>query len=138
MRYFSIGTDPYVFHIVSDQTNDILIPIIFDAAAEALTTAAPAVSVNCYFTELDATAQGVAATLADGLVHGQLKKIQASVVSGGAVTVTIASPVSAALDVITFSVIGDAVLLIWNEEDSYWRVLNIDDVDGDLDTPVVA
>ena len=113
-------------------------PVILDAAPEALTAAAPAVSVNCYFTELDATSNAVAATLADGVVHGQLKRIVASVVSGGAVTVTIASPVSASLDVITFTVIGDTADLIWNEEDGYWRIIQLIDADRDVDTPTVA
>ena len=138
MRYMSIGSDPYPFQIVSDQTNEVIVPIVFDAAPEALTAAAPAVSVDCYFTELDATSNGVAATLADGNVHGQLKKVQASVVSGGAVTLTIASPVSAALDVVTFTVIGDEVTLIWSETGGYWRILELNDADADVDTPTVA
>jgi len=138
-RYLSIGSDPYVFQVVSDQTNEVIVPVMFDAAPEAaLTTAAPAVSVDCYFTELDATAQGVAATLADGNVHGQLKKVQASVVSGGAVTLTIASPVSASLDVVTFTVIGDSVTLIWSETGGYWQVIELNDADADVDTPTIA
>lgn len=113
-------------------------PVYPDAAPEALTAAAPAVSVQCYFTELDATSNGVAATLADGLVHGQMKRVVASVVSGGAVTLTIASPVSASLDVVTFTVIGDTVDLMWNAVDGYWRIIQLIDTDRDVDTPTVA
>jgi hypothetical protein len=137
-RYVSIGSDPYVLQVVSDQTNEVIVPVIFDAAAETLTAAAPAVSLDCYKTVLDATSNGVAATLADGNVHGQMKEVQASVVTGGAVTLTIASPVSAALDVVTFSLIGDTVTLIWSETGAYWRILSIQDTDRDYDTPVVA
>ena len=139
-RYMELGADKYPFQIESDVSVDVIIPVMLDAAPEALTTAAPAVSVGCYFTELDATSNAVAATLADGVLHGQLKKIKASVVTGGAVTVTIASPVSAALDVVTFTVIGDCVELIWNENDGagYWRILELSDTDGDVDTPTVA
>lgn len=119
-------------------TNTALTPVILDAAPEALTAAAPAVSVDCYLTELDATSNAVAATLADGQVHGQLKRVVASVVSGGAVTLTIASPVSASLDVVTFTVIGDTVDLIWNGEAGHWRVIQLLDTDRDVDTPTVA
>lgn len=112
-------------------------PVILDAAPEALTAAAPAVSVNCFFTELDSTSNAVAATLADGVVHGQLKRVVASVVDN-ATTLTIASPVSASLNVVTFSVIGDGVTLIWNEEDSYWRIIELIDTDRDVDTPVAS
>lgn len=119
-------------------TSTALTPVILDAAPEALTAATPAVSVNCYLTELDATSNGVAATLADGQVHGQLKRIVASVVSGGTTTVTIASPVSSSLDVVTFSQIGDTVDLIWNAEAGHWRILQLLDTDRDVDTPVAA
>ena len=129
MVWFEDGTTPSV---------DFLVPVIPDAAPEALTAAAPAASVQCFLTELDATSNAVACTLADGIAHGQLKRFVASVVSGGAVTVTIASPVSAALDTITFSVIGDTADLIWNAEEGYWRIIQLLDTDRDVDTPVVA
>lgn len=119
-------------------TADAMHPVYFSAAPEALTAAAPAASVQCYFTELDATSNAVACTLADGLVHGQMKRFVASVVSGGAVTVTIASPVSASLDVITFTVIGDTADLIWNAEDGHWRIIQLIDTDRDVDTPTVG
>ena len=128
----------FYFPIDTTITSTAIAPVYLDAAPEALTTAAPAVSVQCYFTELDATAQGVAATLADGVVHGQMKRITASVVSGGTTNVTIASPVSSSLNVVTFSVIGDTVDLIWNEEAGYWRILALTDVDRNISTPVAS
>ena len=112
-------------------------PVIPDAALERLTATAPACSVQCYLSDLDATSNAVAATLADGLVHGQLKKVQASVVDN-AVTLTISSPVSTSLDVITFTVIGDYALLMWNAEDGYWQAIELNDEDGDIDTPTIA
>ena len=119
-------------------TADATEPVYFMAAPEALTAAAPAASVQTYFTELDATSNAVACTLADGLVHGQMKRFVASVVSGGAVTVTLASAVSTSLDVITFTVIGDTADLMWNAEDGYWRIIQLIDTDRDVDTPTVA
>ena len=113
-------------------------PVYFMAAPEALTAAAPAASVQKFFTELDATSNAVACTLADGLVHGQRKRFVASVVTGGAVTVTIASPVSTSFDVITFTVIGDTADLMWDAEEGYWIVIQLLDTDRDVDTPTIA
>lgn len=137
MRTLYIGSDNHVFRVESDYSEDVLIPVIFDAASEALTTSAPAASVATFYTTLDATAQGVAATLADGRLHGQLKKVQAINVDS-ATTLTIASPVSASLDVVTFADVGDFALLIWNSEESYWRILETgNDADG-VTAPAVA
>ena len=118
-------------------TVDYISAVYPDGAPEQLTTAAPACSLATYLTELDSAAQAVAATLADGVVHGQMKKVIASVVTN-ATTLTLASAVSTSLDVVTFTVIGDSVLLQWNEEDGYWRILELLDEDADVDTPTVA
>lgn len=119
-------------------TATFLSPVIPIAAAEALTAAAPACSLETYVSKLDATSNAVAATLADGLVDGQMKRVVASVVTGGAVTLTIASAVSTSLDVVTFTVIGDTVDLIWDAENEYWRIIQIVDTDRDIDTPTVG
>ena len=119
-------------------TVDFMSLVIPDGAPEALTAAAPACSLETYISELDATSNAVAATLADGYVHGQVKRVIASVVSGGAVTLTIASAVSASLNVVTFTVIGDTADLIWNQEEGYWRIYQLLDTDRDVDTPTVA
>lgn len=141
-RYLEVGADGRAITIESDETYDMVMPIYPMGVQESLTVAAPAVSLNCYLTDLDATAQGVAATLADGAVNGQMKCIQASVVSGGTTNVTLASAESASLDVITFTVIGDRVLLCWFDQDDdgagYWKILARSDTDGDLDTPTVG
>ena len=144
MRHLEIGSDGrgIIIESVLSGTTDFVMPIYPVGVQEALTTAAPAVSIAKYFTELDATAQGVAATLADGSINGQMKRVQASVVSGGAVTLTLASAESASLDVITFTVIGDRVDLMWFDQDDdgagYWSILALSDTDGDVDTPTVA
>ena len=119
-------------------TVDFISAVYPDAASESLTAAAPAASVLKYLTVLDATSNGVACTLADGIVHGQMKRFIAKVVSGGATTVTLASPVSSSLDVITFTVIGDTADLQWNAEDGYWRILALTDVDRNISTPTAA
>jgi hypothetical protein len=119
-------------------TSGQFIPAVFPTGAqETLTAAAPACSLVKYLTDLDAGSNAVAATLADGLVHGQMKKVQSSVVTN-ATTLTLASAVSTSLDVITFTVIGDYVLLQWDAEGGYWRILERNDEDGDIDTPTVA
>lgn len=116
---------------------DFISPVIPDAAPEILTAAAPACSVQCFVSELDSNANNVAATLADGLVDGQLKRVVASVVDN-TTTLTLSSAVSSSLDVITFTVIGDTVDLMWNAEDGYWRIIQFVDTDRDIDTPTVA
>lgn len=128
----------YYFDSAGGPTATPLSPVILDAAPETLTAAAPAASVETFLTILDATSNGVAATLADGKVHGQLKRVTAKVVSGGTTTLTIASPVSASLDVVTFTVIGDTVDLIWNEESGHWRIYQLLDTDRDSDTPTAG
>lgn len=128
----------YYFDSAAGPTATPLSPVILDAAPETLTAAAPAASVETFLTILDATSNGVAATLADGKVHGQLKRVTAKVVAGGTTTLTIASPVSASLDVVTFTVIGDTVDLIWNEESGHWRIYQLLDTDRDSDTPTAG
>lgn len=143
MRHFSIGSDGRWLTVDTDAAHDFALGLYPIGVQEVLTAAAPAVSLGCYLSVLDATSNGVAATLADGTVHGQMKKVQASVVSGGAVTLTLASAESASLDVITFTVIGDRALLMWynptgGASTGYWKVLERTDTDGDVDTPTVA
>lgn len=142
MRHFNIGSDGRWFTVETAESYDFAIPLIPIGVQEVLTAATPAVSLDCYLTVLDATSNGVAATLADGAVHGQVKKVQAKVVSGGAVTLTLASAESASLDVITFTVIGDYATLIWydtaGDGTGYWKVLERNDEDGDVDTPTIA
>lgn len=129
-----------LFYFSSDAsfTATPISPVYFDGAPETLTAAAPACSLEKYLTILDATSNGVAATLAAGHVHGQMKRVLAKVVSGGATTLTLANAVSTSLDVVTFTVVGDCVDLIWNEEAGYWRVLALIDVDRNISTPTVA
>lgn len=65
------------------------------------TTAAPAISLNAGLVILDATAQGVAATLGAGS-DGQIIRIVAAVVSGGLTKVTAASGINGGT-IVTFS-----------------------------------
>lgn len=141
MRYFDIGSDGRWLSMTSDQSYELAPALYPDGTQESLTASAPAVSLGCYLTDLDATSNAVAATLADGNVHGQMKRVQASVVSN-AVTLTLASAESASLDVITFTVIGDYAILQWldplDDGAGYWKILERNDEDGDIDTPTVA
>lgn len=111
-------------------------PVFLDATKETLNTAT-AVSVNISFTELDTTSGALAFTLADGVVHGQFKWIQMTVDNGDG-TLTITSPVSAALNVITFADVGDVAILIWNEEDSYWRIVYTGNLADGVTAPAVS
>lgn len=139
-NYKDIGASPYPFKFDHDDSTagELMVPVIIDGAPETLTASAPAASVDVYMTKLDATSNGVAATLADGNFHGQLKKVQAIVVSGGTTTLTISSPVSASLNLITFGTLGDFAVLIWSEVGGYWRILEVgNDADG-TSSPTVA
>lgn len=105
---------------------DMLIPCIPDVAQQAL-SGAGACNVTAFYTAVTTTGAD-ALTLAAGTELGQLKKIQ-MIVDGGNGTLTIANPVSASLDVITFADAGDYVMCIWNG--TAWRVLELgNDADG--------
>ena len=104
----------------------MLIPCVPDVAQQAL-SGAGACNVTAFYTAVTTTGAD-ALTLAAGTELGQLKKIQ-MIVDGGDGTLTIADPVSASLDVITFADAGDYVLCIWNG--TAWRVLELgNDADG--------
>jgi hypothetical protein len=133
MRNLNIGGDTSLFTVTSEQTNTILVPFYFDAAPDAL-SGAGAITVTNYYTAWTTTG-AQAGTLADGLVKGQLKKVQL-IVDGGNGTLTIASPVSEATDVITFADAGDYANLIWNG--TAWRILEVgNDADG-ATAPVIS
>lgn len=106
-----------------------------DAAAS--TTASGAISVANYFTNI--TVDGTKAyTLADGTVTGQRKMILCSAAtSSPAGTITIASPISASLDVIAISAIGDVVELVWTGV--AWRILSLHNCKlGTVASPTVS
>ena len=112
---------------------DMLIPCIPDVAQQAL-SGAGACNVTAFYTAVTTTGAD-ALTLAAGTELGQLKKIQ-MIVDGGDGTLTIANPVSASLDVITFADAGDYVMCIWNG--TAWRVLELgNDADG-ATAPAIA
>ena len=93
---------------------------------------AGAINVTSYYTAWTTTGAN-AGSLADGVVKGQLKKIQ-MIVDGGDGTLT---PTNlAGGTTITFADAGDFVLLIWNSTD--WVILEKgNDADG-ATSPVVA
>ena len=111
----------------------MLVPCIPDAAQQDI-TGAGACNVTSFYTAIT-TDSADAMTLAAGTELGQLKKIQ-MIVDGGNGTLTIANPVSASLDVITFADAGDYVMCIWNG--TAWRVLELgNDADG-ATAPAIA
>ena len=103
---------------VVDDAMGYIAGFIPSAAPQAL-SGAGAVTVTEYFTGVTTTGAD-ALTLAAGTVVGQLKKIQL-VVDGGNGTLTIADPVSASFDVITFADVGDIAELMWTG--SAWRII---------------
>jgi hypothetical protein len=115
--------------------NSFLAGFIPNAAPQTL-SAAGAVNVTAYMTYLNTTSGAMAITLAAGTAVGQLKKVM-MVVDGGDATLTIADPVSASLDVVVFSNIGDTLDLIWSG--TAWRILGAYNVAaGNVSTPVVS
>ncbi len=96
-------------------------------------TAAGAAAVTNYLTKLDSTSGAMAITLADGLVLGQLKKLQLTV-DGGDATLTPANFSNGAT--ITFADAGDFALLQWNG--TQWVAVEVgNDADG-ATAPVIA
>ncbi len=141
MRNFEIGADGRWLTVESDASYD-LAPMLYPMGVqETVVAAAPACNLGKYLTDLDSNATNVAATLADGAVHGQMKLVQASVVDN-TTTLTLDSAESTSLDVITFTVIGDRALLQWYDQDDdgagYWKILELSDEDFTLDTPTVG
>jgi len=132
MRNIQCGSDGRAIVLESSQTPDFIIPVYIDAAPEAV-SGAGAVSVACYYSAMTSTSTD-AWTLADGTMSGQMKKVQ-MIVDGGTSTLTLASPVSASLDVITYADAGDFAILQWVDQDDdgagYWRILELgNDADG--------
>lgn len=128
MRNHEIGSDAVPMQFLQSGTENFLYPVYFNAAPDAI-SGAGAISVTTYYTAATSTSTD-AWTLADGTVHGQMKKVQ-MIVDGGTSTLTLASPVSASLDVITYADAGDFAILIWNENAGYWRILELgNDADG--------
>jgi len=131
-RHIEIGADGRAITIESDETPDFCIALYQNAAPVAI-SGAGAVSVDCYYTAATSTSTD-AWTLADGAIHGQMKKVQ-MIVDGGTSTLTLASAASASLDVITYADAGDFALLMWTDQDDdgagYWRILELgNDADG--------
>lgn len=103
------------------------------AGAPQAITGAGAINVTSYFTAWT-SGGAVAGTLADGTRPGQLKEITL-VVAGGNGTLTPANLVGG--DTITFSAVGDNVLLRWTA--AGWVILRrMNIATGAPGTPVVA
>lgn len=116
----------------SSVTSNGIYPVIVSGALQALTDAG-AVSVANYFTTLTTTG-AAAVTLADGVVKGQLKKIQLIAAVGNA---TLTPTNLNGGTTITFSVAGDVAELIW--DGSGWQVLALrNEAAGTGATPVLA
>jgi len=105
--------------------------------AKSAPIASGAVSVASYFSPI--TVDGTKAfSLADGSAAGQLKKIMCTAAINTPVgNLTIASPISAAVDVITFGNAGDVAELMWTG--SAWRILALYNVvNGGVASPTVG
>jgi len=139
MRNIQIGSDGRAIVLESAETADQVLGLIPDAAADAL-SGAGAVTATNYYTACTSTSTD-AWTLADGAIHGQLKKVQ-MIVDGGTSTLTLASAVSASLDVITFADAGDFCVLMWVDQDDdgagYWRIIETGNAADGATGPSVA
>lgn len=142
MRNHEIGPDGRWLTFESNETYDLVLALYPMGVQESLTAATPACDLGKYLTDLDGTSRDVEATLADGAVHGQMKKVQASVINANTITVELSSPESASLNLIDFTVIGDWALLMWFDQDDdgdgYWKILERNNEPGDLSTPTVS
>lgn len=133
-RYITVAATERPFTIDAGQSEDLYIPLIPNTAAEAV-SGAGAIDPDVYYSTVTTTGAD-ALTLADPSgPAGQLKKIQ-MIVDGGDGTLTIASPVSASLDVVTFADVGDYVILLWTG--SAWRILEAGNAVDGATAPAVA
>jgi predicted RecA/RadA family phage recombinase len=122
------GTEMGVIRLANPAGADFI-----PAGAPQALTGAGAINVTSYFTAWT-SGGAVAGTLADGTRPGQLKEITL-VVAGGNGTLTPATFADGAT--ITFSAVGDNVLLRWTGDG--WRVLRrMNIATGAPGTPVVA
>ena len=107
-----------------------------DAAPELSNVDAAAISVATFQSNLS-TGGAETRTVAAGSVIGQRKKLYFVVDGGGSLVITITNPVSSALDIITFTNVGDTAELMWNG--SAWRILALyNSAAGNITTPTVA
>ena len=104
------------------------------AAAKQSLTDAGAANVTSYYTELTTTG-AAAVTLADGTVHGQLKKIQ-MIVDAGDATLTPASFSDGST--ITFADAGDYAVLMWNADTALWHLIESGNAADGATAPAVA
>ena len=93
------------------------------------------ISVTCHTTYLSYTAANPDVILADGLVHGQLKKIQLTTTPGD-ITVTVANCLDGTT--LKFTDAGDVMDLIWLAEASKWRVISLSNHLGTNVTPTIS
>lgn len=109
-------------------------PVYIPHGAHAAAVApAGAVPITNFYSTLDSNAGATTATLADGAVNGQLKKIQ-MIVDGGDVVLTPAN--LAGGTTITFADAGDYCVLVFNGTD--WVAIELgNDADG-ATAPVLA
>ena len=100
-------------------SEDNLLPILLNEEQESVTAAAPALSVEKSLSIIDSSSNAVNATLADGTIVGQVKRICMSNASNAS-DVTIASPSNSDRKVADFNAVTDYLELIWNG--SGWMV----------------
>ena len=118
---------------VDSNVANFRVGFISSAAAQAI-SGAVVMNVTSYYTAWTTTG-AQAGTLANGSVHGQLKKIQL-IVDGGDGTLTPASFANGTT--ITFADAGDFVILMWNADTRKWHLIEAgNDADG-ATAPVVA
>jgi len=101
-------------------SEDNLLPVILNEEQETVSAAAPALSVEKSLSIIDSSSNAVNATLADGTIVGQVKRICMSDDSNPS-DVTIASPSNADRKVADFAEVTDYLELIWNG--SGWMVI---------------
>lgn len=106
------------------------------AAAQQALSGAGAVNVTSHLTLLTFSAVGHALTLANGTFVGQRKKIVATAITNSGTGILTPTSLSGGTT-ITFSVVGDAVVLRWNG--TSWNVIErYNEATASASTPVLA
>jgi len=134
--YSTRGSGFTIQSTIGIQSNSFFGGCTPDAAPDTNNSDASNISVADYRTNLS-TGGSQTRTLPDGTSVGQQKQLFMAVDGGGNLDITLSSPISAALDIIRMTNIGDTADLIWTG--SAWRILALyNSAGGNITTPTVS
>jgi hypothetical protein len=121
--------------ITSPDVSNGIVPQIVSGAQNAISTTA-ACGVTNYNTTLTTVGAGIAPTLADGALTGQLRRFQMIADGGFDAVLTPATAFQGGNTIITFADVGDTAEIMWNG--SAWQILALYNVADGATAPVAS